>query len=435
MSARRSCSRRNLLLLLGCVLAAPIFADTTAPQYDPNGNMTSRSTSLGTTDYTYDALDRLKTEFGPGVDQSFGYDGNGNRQSDGANLYTLAPNGNRIQAINGVTVTYDPVGNLLDDGQGRTFAYNAAGRLKEVRVNNALVASYKYNYKGQRTHKITPQGTTLYHYDIQGHLIQTSDPGGVPKQSLHWADDQPIAQVDHASGGDKLVYLHTDHLNTPRTATDQSGTVVWRWEGLAFGNSVPTGSITVNLRFAGTYYDSETGLHYNWNRYYDPKIGRYISSDPIGLEGGLNTYTYVSNNPLRFIDPLGLDINVCYYPGGITHVGYGIVGEQGTSGFYPSVPSPIAPGEVRQDPKDEPRECKTVPSSEDQDKCMLNCRLRRVNNPGIYHIGARQCTSFVRDCMRECGISTGIDRNGDHWQGPRPDRVYEKLPGSGVRYQ
>lgn len=85
------------------------------------------------------------------------------------------------------------------------------------------------------------------------------------------------------------------------------------WNSDAFGrtaaNDGPDGdgiATTVNLRFGGQYYDVETGLHYNWNRYYDSATGRYISSDPIGLDGGLNTYSYVSNNPTNWVDPLGL---------------------------------------------------------------------------------------------------------------------------------
>ena len=129
-------------------------------------------------------------------------------------------------------------------------------------------------------------------------------------------DERPLAQIKHKrnTGADILSYLHADHLNTPRLATDATQTIVWRWAGDAFGATPPDDdpdadgiAVTVNLRFPGQYFDRETGLHYNWNRYYDPKTGRYITSDPIGLFGELNTYAYVTNNPLRFIDPRGLD--------------------------------------------------------------------------------------------------------------------------------
>ncbi|GAB0154357.1 hypothetical protein MnBA_37570 [Marinobacterium sp. BA1] len=84
--------------------------------------------------------------------------------------------------------------------------------------------------------------------------------------------------------------------------------MVWRADYDAFGQAtVASGSpLTFNLRFPGQYFDSETGLHYNYYRDYDPSTGRYLQSDPIGLDGGLNTYAYVYNNPIMFYDPYGL---------------------------------------------------------------------------------------------------------------------------------
>lgn len=116
-----------------------------------------------------------------------------------------------------------------------------------------------------------------------------------------------LAQVTKSGGTETLTYLHTDHLATPRYGTNAAGSTVWTWDSGAFGKEAPTGTAIVNLRFPGQYYDSETTLHYNWNRYYNPAIGRYLSSDPIGLQGGLNTFGYVTQSPLVRVDPLGLD--------------------------------------------------------------------------------------------------------------------------------
>ncbi|NDY43612.1 RHS repeat-associated core domain-containing protein, partial [Dissulfurirhabdus thermomarina] len=86
--------------------------------------------------------------------------------------------------------------------------------------------------------------------------------------------------------------------------------VTWRAEYEAFGRAhvAPAARATCNLRFPGQYFDQETGLHYNWRRYYDPSTGRYITPDPIGLSGGVNLFSYVQNNPINYIDPYGLEM-------------------------------------------------------------------------------------------------------------------------------
>ena len=110
-----------------------------------------------------------------------------------------------------------------------------------------------------------------------------------------------------------VYYIHTDHLDTPRLVANSSGTTVWSWEQQEpFGVNVPDenpsalGQFEFALRFPGQYADKETILYYNYFRDYDATIGRYVQSDPIGLSGGMNTYTYALGNPVARVDPLGL---------------------------------------------------------------------------------------------------------------------------------
>jgi RHS repeat-associated protein len=122
-----------------------------------------------------------------------------------------------------------------------------------------------------------------------------------------WLGDLPVAEISGAgsSGGAGVItYIHTDHLGTPQRLTNSSGGLVstFRWQ--PFGEMVGSGT-GYRLRFPGQLADTETGLHDNGMRTYDPTLGRYLEADPIGLDGGLNRFAYVGGNPLKYVDPTG----------------------------------------------------------------------------------------------------------------------------------
>ena len=297
----------------GQLLAQTLGTETTTYAYDPAGNLLVRSLPGADHGWDYDALDRVIRDRLDTRERSYAYDPNHNRLDaliEGVpEAYSYAPASNRLTAIatpaTSRVLTLDAAGNLTDDGAGQTFTYNQAGRLARAETATGITR-YRYNALGLRTHK-EGMANGVFHYDTGGRLLAETTPDGHLIRSYVWFGDEPLAQLDGALDAETPTYLHTDHLATPRLGTDQAGIPVWRWESPAFGDAPPSLQLrTVNLRFPGQYFDQETGLHQNWYRDYDPQTGRYVEADPIGLGGGMNTYTYVENSPLIYSDPKGL---------------------------------------------------------------------------------------------------------------------------------
>jgi RHS repeat-associated protein len=244
------------------------------------------------------------------------YDLNGNRLAYDSSAYAISSTSNRLLSVSGAinrTYSYDNAGNPTSDGTA-TFTYNDAGRMVSA-TKASVTTTYALNALGQRVKKTNSGASTYFVYDEAGHLVGEYNTSGNLIQETVWFGDTPVATLRPNGGGVNLFYVHTDHLNTPRRVSRPSdNAVIWRWDSDPFGtttaNQDPDGDsnpFAYGLRFPGQYFDTETGLHYNYMRDgYEPAIGRYTQSDPIGLAGGMNSYTYVSGNPINLVDPLGL---------------------------------------------------------------------------------------------------------------------------------
>ena len=278
--------------------------------YDAAGRVVQQAQGAVVQSYAYDVVDRLTQHVDPAnLVTTYQYDISGNRTrlNYGATTYNYNYSVTSHRLLNATGIA--AMGNLARSGATQ-LSYNAAGRLRSATWNNGTPWSFTYNGFGQRVSKDTTLTKRYYGYDEQGHLIGEYDKiTGQAIQETVYLGDVPVAVLQ----GTGVYYVYTDHLGTPRAITNTLNQTIWRWNSDPFGttlaNEDPDGDstkFTYNLRFAGQYFDEETGLHYNMARDYDPSTGRYIQSDPIGLAGGLNTYAYVDSNPLSFTDPLGL---------------------------------------------------------------------------------------------------------------------------------
>jgi RHS repeat-associated protein len=274
-------------------------------------------TSSGATNWTYDydALDHIADATNGTLSSSWTYDSNGNRLSESgtnASTYTLSSGTNQISSITGAlsrTYTYDAAGNALSYSSV-TAAYNDRGRMKSLQ-NSSSTENLLYNALGQMMETSGgAAGTVLYMYDESGHLIgEYTSTGGLIEETV-WLGDIPVATLMPSGSSVLVYYIETDHLNTPRQITRASdNTQMWTWFSDPFGTTAASGvsGFTYNPRFPGQIYDPQAGLQQNWNRDYDPAVGRYVESDPAGLDGGsYSPYAYVANDPMDQADPEGL---------------------------------------------------------------------------------------------------------------------------------
>ncbi len=279
-----------------------------------NGNVTSKSydssTGLldsltlnpaGTADdvtfsYTRDEVGNITNEHATNINYVYNP-----TASTGTTNY--AHNGlNQVTTAGASTISYDDNGNMSNDG---TFSYtfNAQNQLTQAKLGATVVGSYGYDALGRRKTKTAGSTTTRYLWGGSQIYAEYTGANTLVRRYVYGPGiDQPL-MIKEANG--TKTYLHMDGKNNVVATANNSGTITDKFTMSPWGEGVQseTGS---PYKYTARRTDEETGNIYYRNRYYQPKLGRFMSADPIGYGDGLNMYAYVGNNPVNFRDPTGL---------------------------------------------------------------------------------------------------------------------------------
>ena len=302
--------------------------------YDRTGNLThSTDQRMGTTRFEYDRLGRI-TQAG---NELFAFDPAHNILSDDLN----AVPDNRLKTYNGTTYYYDDLGNLihreLADGEVQNYFYDLHDQLVKAEIfkkdGTKETWSYTYDALGRRIGKGRLKNEevseTSFPHDLSGndlenqtrfvwdgsHLLQEIHPDG--RYTYIYTDQnshEPLAQVRdwttvEGENRQQIHYFHCDQIGIPREMTDKDGNLLWFGNYTGWGRLKEETKVTDSayqpFRLQNQYADRETGLHYNFFRYYEPDAGRFVNQDPIGLYGGENLYWFAPNVQI-WVDFLGL---------------------------------------------------------------------------------------------------------------------------------
>jgi RHS repeat-associated protein len=279
--------------------------------YDADNNVhtiTDAVTTANNQTLTYDAIDRLSSATGSyGTISSISYDSNSNRKTYGSTSYTIPSTSDRMSAAGGSAISYTSTGNITAIGSTNTMTYNKANQLL-TSVASSTTSTYTYDAFGQRLKAVVGLNLpNIFEYEnLSGAMLTETNTG--TETDYAWLDGMPISAIQPAAAS--ISYIDNSNIGTPQKATNASKAIDWNVNYDPNGKiAVVTNTITQNLRFPGQYNDP-TGFYHNGFRDYNPNYaiggGRYLESDPIGLNGGMNLYDYVGSNPYKFIDPWGL---------------------------------------------------------------------------------------------------------------------------------